>query len=63
MTTEVFSLSEHLTVEETLVFLRQHSEHLEMIYYLYVVDDEHRLVGVASLRELVVAEPTTPWRP
>src|SRR6266852_3307630 len=59
MTTEVFSLSEHLTVEETLVYLRQHSEHLEMIYYLYIVDDEHRLVGVVSLRELVVAEPTT----
>src|SRR6266852_5468005 len=59
MTTEVFSLSEHLTVEETLVYLRQHSEHLEMIYYLYIVDDEHRLVGVVSLRELVVAEPTS----
>src|SRR6266852_6602334 len=59
MTTEVFSLSEHLTVEETLVYLRQHSEHLEMIYYLYIVDDEHRLVGVVSLLELVVAEPTS----
>ena len=59
MTTEVFSLSEHLTVEETLAYLRQHSEHLEMIYYLYIVDDEQRLVGVVSLRQLVVAEPTT----
>jgi magnesium transporter len=59
MTTEVFSLSEHLTVEETLAYLRQYSEHLEMIYYLYVVDDEHRLVGVVSLRELVVADPAT----
>src|SRR6266849_9549772 len=29
-----------------------------MIYYLYIVDDEKRLVGVVSLRELVVAEPT-----
>ncbi len=54
MTTEVFSLSEHLTCEETLVYLRRSSEHLEMIYNLYVVDDEHRLVGVVSLRELVV---------
>lgn len=60
MTTEVFSLSEQLTVQETLAYLRQHSEHLEMIYNLYIVDDQHCLVGVVSLRELVVAEPTAP---
>jgi magnesium transporter len=59
MTTEVLSLSQELTVEEALVYLRQHSEHLEMIYNLYIVDDEHHLVGVVSLRELVVAEPGT----
>ena len=59
MTTEVLSLSQELSVEEALVYLRQHSEHMEMVYYLYIVDDERRLVGVVSLRELVVAEPTT----
>lgn len=59
MTNEVLSLSQELTVEEALVYLRQHSEHLEMIYYLFIVDDEHHLVGVVSLRELVVAEAST----
>jgi magnesium transporter len=59
MTTEVLSLSQELTAEEALVYLRQHSAHMEMIYYLFIVDDEQRLVGVVSLRELVVAEPTT----
>jgi magnesium transporter len=59
MTTEVLSLSQELTVEEAIVYLRQHSAHLEMIYYLFIVDDEKHLVGVVSLRELVVAEPTT----
>src|SRR6266446_2769751 len=59
MTTEVLSLSQELSVEEALVYLRQHSEHMEMVYYLYIVDDERHLVGVVSLRELVVAEPTT----
>ncbi len=59
MTTEVLSLSQELTVEEALVYLRQHSAHMEMIYNLYIVDDEQHLVGVLSLRELVVAEPTT----
>jgi len=59
MTTEVLSLPQNLTVEEALAHLRQHSAHLEMIYYLYIVDDERHLVGVVSLRELVVAEPST----
>src|SRR5207247_3477705 len=59
MTTEVLSLSQDLTIEEALVYLRQHSAHLEMIYYLYIVDSDKHLVGVVSLRELVVAEPTT----
>jgi Mg2+ transporter MgtE len=59
MTTEVLSLAQELSGEEALVYLRQHSAHLEMIYYLYIVDGDKRLVGVVSLRELVVAEPTT----
>ena len=59
MTTEVLSLSQELTVEEALVYLRQNSAHLEMVYYLFIVDDEKHLVGVVSLRELVVAEATT----
>jgi magnesium transporter len=57
MTPEVLSLRENLTAQEALAYLRQQSEHMEMIYYLYIVDDEHRLVGVISLRELVVAPP------
>src|SRR5713226_6258865 len=59
MTNEVLSLSQALTAEEALVYMRQNSAHLEMIYYLFIVDDEKHLVGVVSLRELVVAEPTT----
>jgi Mg2+ transporter MgtE len=58
MTTEVLSLDEDMTVEQALAYLRQHSTHMEMIYYLYTVDDEKRLVGVVSLRQLVVAEPS-----
>ena len=59
MTSEVLTLREDLTVAEALDYLRQHSEHMEMIYYLYIVDDVKHLVGVVSLRELVVASPDT----
>jgi Mg2+ transporter MgtE len=58
MTSEVLSLSLDATVDEALTYLRQHSSHLEMIYYLYIVDEEHRLRGVVSLRQLVTAEPS-----
>lgn len=59
MTPEYLALSETSTVEDALTYLRQHSEHLEMVYYLYVIDEQQHLKGVVSLRELVVAEPTT----
>lgn len=59
MTTEVLALAQDLTVEDALTYLRQNSEHLEMIYYLYIVDAERRLIGIVSLRKLVVAEPGT----
>ncbi|MBV9232196.1 MAG: magnesium transporter [Chloroflexi bacterium] len=62
MTTEVLSLAQEATVEEALVYLRHNTANLEMVYYLYVVDEEHRLQGVVSLRQLVTAEPTTRMR-
>jgi magnesium transporter len=60
MTTEVLSLPQDATVEDALSYLRQHSEHLEMIYYLYIVDQDKHLMGVVSLRQLVTADPATP---
>ncbi|HEU5230104.1 MAG TPA: magnesium transporter [Ktedonobacteraceae bacterium] len=59
MTTEVLALPQDATVEDALAYLRQHSAHLEMIYYLYIIDEDRHLMGVVSLRQLVTAEPTT----
>ena len=59
MTTEVLALAQDLTVEEALTYLREHSKHLEMIYYLYIVDAKRHLIGIVSLRELVIAQPGT----
>lgn len=57
MTTEVLALAQDTTVEDALTYMRTHSEHLEMVYYLYIVDADRHLLGVVSLRELVTAEP------
>jgi len=56
MTTEVVKLLQDATVEEALAYMRANSEYLETIYNLYVVDAEHHLTGVVSLRQLVTAE-------
>jgi Mg/Co/Ni transporter MgtE len=62
MTTEVLALTQESTVEEVLTELRRNSQHLEMIYYLYMIDDARHLTGVVSLRQLVTATPTTRMR-
>ncbi len=46
------------TVEQALDYLRQVGPEIETIYYLYAVDTRQRLVGVCSLRELVIADPS-----
>ncbi len=58
MTNEILALPQESTVEDALVYLRQHSSHLEMVYYLFIVDQEQHLMGVVSLRQLVTSEPT-----
>ncbi len=54
----VFSLNEDMTVGEAIARL-QDSEHLEMVFYIYVVDDRNHLVGVLSLRQLIQRRPET----
>ncbi len=59
MTTEFVSVPEHLTASETIDRLRELEPDAETIYYVYVTDDDGRLVGVLSLRDLIVAPPAT----
>jgi Mg2+ transporter MgtE len=59
MTSQVFRVQKSLTAEETIALLRQQAPHAEVVYYLFVVDGEDRLVGVVSLRDLVTASPET----
>lgn len=59
MTPEYVAVRASMTVEEVLRFLRRAAPDAETIYYLYVVDEEGRLIGVLSLRDLIVADPKT----
>jgi magnesium transporter len=47
-----------MTVDEGIAYLRRAArERVETIYYIYVLDAENRLLGVASFRELFAATP------
>src|SRR5699024_10549598 len=37
--------------------LRDRAPDAEIVYYLYVIDEEGHLVGVVSLRDLIISKP------
>jgi magnesium transporter len=45
------------SIEEAITYLRQQLDHVETIYYAYALDEQQRLVGVVSLKDLVAAPP------
>jgi CBS domain-containing protein/sporulation protein YlmC with PRC-barrel domain len=57
MTTEYIAVDERLTAAQAIDRLRELEPDAETIYYIYVTDDDGRLVGVLSLRDLIVAAP------
>jgi flagellar motility protein MotE (MotC chaperone)/sporulation protein YlmC with PRC-barrel domain len=59
MTTEFVAVAATLTAEQTIERLRELEPDAETIYYVYVTDVDRRLVGVLSLRDLIVAPPLT----
>src|SRR3982751_4708718 len=61
MNPKVFALSEDMTAGEAIVTL-QGSRDVEMVFYLYVVDARRHLVGVISLRRLLLVPPSTPLK-
>ena len=61
MNPNVFALSEDLTVAEAVSAL-QNAINVEMVFYLYVVDARRHLVGVTSLRRLLLVAPETPLK-
>ncbi|MGP4106701.1 magnesium transporter [Virgibacillus sp. L01] len=59
MTTEFVAIYQTRTAKETMQYLKAEAPEAETIYYLYVVDEDKKLVGVLSLRDLIIAEDDT----
>jgi len=66
MTTEFTWVPEHFTVGEALQFLRSSEDALEdeFMYYVYILDENQKLKGVVTLRDLVTSpldQPLSKW--
>jgi magnesium transporter len=55
MTTDYAWLPANITVPEAIERLRHQAPDRETIYYVYVLDDQRKLLGVVSLRDLILA--------
>ncbi|MCL1797191.1 MAG: CBS domain-containing protein [Eggerthellaceae bacterium] len=60
MTTQYVAVAETKTVAETIEALRELDEDFPTVHYVYVLDDYGKLVGVVSLRTLVLVNASTP---
>lgn len=56
MTTDFVSLQANQTVKSAMTLVRSKANVAETIYYLYVVDDNNRIVGVVTLRDMMLAD-------
>jgi magnesium transporter len=56
MTNEFIAYSPGTTVREAIKEFRKDAEEVETVYYIYVTDTDEKLLGVISLRELLIAD-------
>src|SRR5204863_10103839 len=61
MNPNVFAMAEDMTVGEAITAL-QSSRDVDIVFYLYIVDARRHLVGVTSLRRLLLVSPETPLK-
>jgi len=58
MTTEYVAVRDSMTAQQVLDYLREMAPPADTIYYVLVVDETRHLVGVLSLRQLIIAQPS-----
>ena len=57
MTTDFIELYEDMTADEAINYIRKNAKESETIYINYVIGHHRELVGVVSLKDLILAKP------
>ncbi len=60
MNSEFISVSPVTTVAGALEEVRRQAEEIEAIFYVYILDADEQLIGVMSLRDLLISDPAMP---
>ena len=58
MTTDYLSFHETMTVDQTLKELRKQKPEADVIYSLFIIDSDEKLIATVSLRDLVISLPS-----
>ncbi len=56
MTSDYATLQKDMTVAQAMAYLRDEAPDAETIYQAYVLDEQRRLLGAVSLRDLILAD-------
>lgn len=59
-TADYIAARQHWTAEQTMAHIRKVGREAELVYYIYVLDTAGRLVGVTSMRDVILAPPNEP---
>lgn len=62
MTNEYIAYPPEITVSEVMEKFRKDAPEIESVYYIYVVDADEKLIGVASLKDLLLSSGDAPLR-
>ncbi|GER93343.1 MgtE integral membrane protein [hot springs metagenome] len=57
MTNEFIAYPPDMSIKDAIECFKKDAEDIETVYYIYIVDEKEKLIGVTSLRELLLAEP------
>lgn len=60
MNTEFISVSDSARVGEVLAKIKSVADDIESIYYVYIIDESEALIGVVTLKQLLISEPKEP---
>jgi magnesium transporter len=60
MNTNFITVKETQTVREVMKIVKEETKRAELLYYVYVIDEEERLKGLITLRQLLSTKGTTP---
>ena len=57
MTTEYLSMSEEITVESAIEYIKNQGKDVNGSPYIYIIDDKNHLRGITNIRRLLLADP------